>query len=114
MLNVNARPTFSRTIFEGTPNSFTAVFRARSATEIAAFDHATVDGQVGLLRDVIVGLDDVTDEAAGSPLPLATALPAALDLVHVRLALYRAFFEGLGDKSLGNFDGPPERGSGAA
>jgi len=56
----------------------------------------------------------VTDEAAGSPLPLATALPAALDLVHVRLALYRAFFEGLGDKSLGNFDGPPERGSGAA
>lgn len=102
MLNVNKRPIFTQTIFEGTPDSFTATFRAKTLEELAAFDETRGAGQVALLEAVTVDLEDVSlsDDKAEPFTP--ELLAAALDLLHVRKAMLTAYWQGLGRLVPGN------------
>lgn len=79
MLKIVQNPEFTHTVKVSLPvdggfaeHSFKARFRALSVPEIEAFDTNTVDGTTRYLNTILVGWEDVVDDA-GQPLPVNDA-----------------------------------------
>lgn len=72
---------------------FTARFQALTRSETEAFDQTTAAGSDDFLRAVLLGWDGLKDED-GTPFEFTPAnLDLLLDLPHVRIALFRAYWD---------------------
>lgn len=103
MLNVNRRPHFSRTVFEGTSEQFRVRFLAKTVDELAAFDITKPAGESALLHAVVVDLEDVADGDGAEPAQFSPLLlDRVIAMLHVRAALLQAYYSGLRELTPGN------------
>ncbi|MDZ4136033.1 MAG: hypothetical protein U1D06_10655 [Paracoccaceae bacterium] len=106
MFKLVARPEFTHTVAVMVPidgghreESFTARFRL-TEDEDARVD--TFDGTVTWLREIIISLGDLVDEA-GKAIPYSDEVrDRVLALPYARIALARTYFAAVGKARLGN------------
>lgn len=109
MFKLIENPRFTREVTVLTPvhgghlkESFRATFRALRVSESQSFELATGEGTRSFLEHVLVTVDDVFDEA-GAELPYSDQLrDRLLDVLFVRQALLKSYFDGVTPERLGN------------
>jgi hypothetical protein len=108
-LKVGKERVFSREVTALAPvdgghveEKFKAWFRVLDGKEIASYDHGTVRGVMEFLQRAIVKLDGV-DGPDDKPAPYSDELrDQVIQLPYARLALVRAYFNGVGSAAEGN------------
>jgi len=109
MFNIDARPTFTRTVEVQVPSgdgfekqTFIATFAALETDEIDAFDLFTNAGTDAFLRSVVVSLDDIAGND-GALIPYSEELlDRMLKKQCVRIGLYRSYAVSISGEAAGN------------
>ncbi len=109
MFNIDAKPTFTRTVTalvprgEGVdPQSFKATFNVLDDEDIDGVPLGDVEKVKELLRKMVIGLDELVD-AAENAVPFSDqVLELVLKKSYVRLALIKAYYSGADEGRTGN------------
>jgi hypothetical protein len=102
MFNIDAKPTFTRTVTVADAGSMTATYRPLDDDELAKFNLATVEGSVGFLRAAIVSISDLV-AGDGAPVVYGELVrDRLLKRQYVRAALARGYFDAVSGATLGN------------
>lgn len=105
MLRIDRKPQFWTDVnppaLDQGDRSFRAQFRVIGAKEMAGFNLDTPEGTNQFLEAALAGIEDVVGPD-GLARTLSFVLPALLDDPTIRIALVRAYYEGLAKAREGN------------